>query len=209
MGPEIRADQLSALCSLGPRPHVLTGYLRQWFVAHFAQASQIETPDLRGKLWKAVGTETEIEVESVTRWKPETTEFRPAVVIARNDYKVLRVGINDQMMGANWGDVSGTDHFATYQEGSHTLFCVSSNATEAELLAGEVEREMVQFGPLVRRELDLKRFVVVGLGKLFELEEARSNYAVPVTVACGIEERWKLVPYAPFLKRIVLSAFLP
>ncbi len=210
MTPELRAEIASALCSLGPRPHIVTGFLRQWLIGHFSVAGQIEHPELRGKLWKAVGTETEIEIESLTRWKPETTEFRPAVVIGRNDWKVLRLGIDDRMMGeTGWTPDIGTDHYAAYLEGSHTLFCISSLATEAEILGAEVYREMMQFGPLVRQELDLKRFAVVGVGKLFEIEEARSNYAVPVTVAYGIEERWKLVPHAPFLKRIVLSAFLP
>lgn len=209
MNPELRAAIASALCSLGPRPHVITGFLRQWFISHFSREAQIESPDLRGKLWSRIGTDTEIEIESVTRWKPETTEFRPSIIIARDDWKVLRLGIDDRMMGEGWGDISGVEHFATYLEGSHTLFAVSSDAVEAEILAGEVYKEMMHFGPKVREELDLKRFVVVGVGKLFELEEARSNYAVPVTVAYGIEERWKLIPHAPFLKRIVLSAFLP
>ena len=208
MSPELRAEIASALCSLGPRPHIITGFLRQWLISHFSKETRIEHPELRGKLWKAIGTETEIEIESITRWKPETTEFRPSIIIARNDWKILRFGINDQMMGERW-DFTGIEHFAAYLEGSHTLFCISSVATEAEILGAEVYREMMQFGPKIREELDLKRFVVVGVGKLFELEEARSNYAVPVTVAYGIEERWQLIPHAPFLKRIVLSAFLP
>lgn len=208
MGPEQRAAITSALCSIGPRPHIITGFLRQWFIQHFSKASQIEHPELRGKLWRAIETDTEIEVESVTRWKPAATEFRPAVIISRNDWKVLRLGIDDRMMGDTWSR-TGVEHFATYLEGSHTLFCISSNATEAEILGAEAYREMIQFGPVVRKELALQRFAVVGVGKLFEIEEARSNYAVPVTVAYGIEERWQLLPYAPFLKRITLSAFLP
>lgn len=208
MSPEIRAEIVSAFCSIGPRPHVVTGFLRQWFISHFSRESQIEHPELRGKLWNAVRTDTEIEIESITRWKPSTTEFRPAIIIARNDWKVLRFGIDDRMMGERW-DVRAGDHFATYLEGSHTLFALSSVPTEAEILGAEVYRDLMQFGPEIRKELDLKRFVVVGVGKLFELEEARSNYAVPVTVAYGIEERWQLIPHAPFLKRIKLSAFLP
>jgi hypothetical protein len=208
MDPRLQAEIISALCSLGPRPHIVTGFLRQWFISHFSKETQIEHPELRTKLWKRIPTETEIEIESVTRWKPQTTEFRPSIIIARNDWKVLRVGINDQMMGERW-DFTGTDHFAAYLEGSHTLFCISNLAEEAEILGAEVYRELMQFGPKVREELDLKRFVVVGVGKLFEIEEARQNYAVPVTVAYGVEERWKLIPHAPFLKRVVFSAFLP
>ncbi len=208
MTPQLRADIISALCSLGPRPHIVTGFLRQWLIAHFSKETQIAAPELRGKLWSQVRTETGIEIESITRWKPATTEFRPAVIIARNDWKVLRLGIDDRMMGSTW-DNRGVDHFASYLEGSHTLFCISSEGTEAEILGGEVYKEFMHFGSKVREELDLKRFVVVGAGKLFELEEARGNYAVPVTVAYGLEESWQLIPHAPFLKKIVLSQFLP
>lgn len=206
MAPEIHFDRHSALCSMGPRPHIVTGFLRQWFIQHFSKESFIEHPEVRGLLWKAADS-SDLEIESITRWKPSTTEKRPAIIISRNDWKVLRLGIDDRMMGVR--SLTGIEHYATYLEGSHTLFCLSSKPTEAEILAAEVYREMIQFGPIVREELDLKRFVVVGVGKLFELEEARENFAVPVTVAYAIEERWKLIPHAPFLKRISISAFLP
>lgn len=210
MNPEIRAAIASAICSTGMLPHLMTGFLVQWLRRHFADPKNREQSDLLNKIWKAVGTETTIDVESATRWKPETTELRPAVVVARNDWNVLRFGINDQMMGGDW-EATGAEYFAAYVEGTHTLFCVSPLPVEAEILAAEVYRETLQFGPAVRRELDVavKRFATVGVGKIFEIEEARQAYAVPVTVAYGLEERWKLVPYAPFLKKITLSMFLP
>lgn len=206
--PEDRTDPVSALCSLGARPTIITGYLRQWLQAHFAVATQIEHPQLRSKLWNADRLQTAIEVEDVLRWKPSTTEFRPALLIARNDYKVLRFGIDDRMMGATW-DARGVEHYGAFLEGSHTVFAVSSLPAEAELLGSEVYRELMQFGPKIREELDLKRFAVAMYGKAFEIEEARGNYAVPVPVGCAAEETWQVLPHAPFLKRIVISEFLP
>lgn len=205
---EDRTDPLSALCSLGTRPTLITGYLRQWFMAHFSVAARIENPQLRSKLWNENRLQTEIEVEDVLRWKPSTTEFRPALLIARNDYKVLRFGIDDRMMGTDW-DARGVAHHAGFLEGSHTVFAVSNLPAEAELLGGEVYRELHQFGPTIREELDLKRFAVGMFGKAFEIEEARGNYAVPVPVGCAAEETWQILPHAPFLKRIVISEFLP
>ncbi len=207
--PETRAPLPSVLCSLGPRPHIVTGYLRQWFIDHFSVRNRIENPQLFTKLWSAVPTDTEIEIESVTRWKPQTTEFRPAVIVARNDWKVLRFGINDMMMGDKWVLNPGIDYFAVAAEGSHTLFCVSSDPLEAELIGTEVYRETLEFGHRARADMALQRFQTLGLGKVFEIEEARQNYAVPVTVAYAAMEYWRVVPYTPFLKRIVLSEFLP
>ena len=206
MATELKFDAFSSLCSLGPRPIVVTGFLRQWFIQHFSTANNIEHPELRSLLWTAM-PDTPIDIESITRWKPSTTEKRPAIVIARNDWKVLRLGIDDRMMGYRSAD--GVEHYAAYYSGSHTLFCLSGKPMEAEILAAEVCREMIQFGPTVRKELDLMRFLVVGVGKLFEVEEARENFAVPVTVAYSLEDRWRIIPHAPFLKKIQLSSFLP
>jgi hypothetical protein len=207
MAPEAKFDATSSICSLGPRPLIVTGFLRQWFINHFANPDGIEAPELRGYLWKAVNTTDGIEIESITRWKPESTEKRPGIIIKRNDWKVLRHGIDDRMMGQH--NFDGIQHHSTFLEGSHTLFCLSNLAPEAEILAGEVYREMMQFGPAIRKELDLKRFVLVAVGSMFKLEEARENYAVPVTVAYALEDSWELIPHGPLLKRIVISYFLP
>jgi hypothetical protein len=68
---------------------------------------------------------------------------------------------------------------------------------------------MMQFGPVIRDELDLKRFVVVSVGSLFELEESKENFGVPVTVSYVADESWQLVPQSVVLKSIVLSKFIP
>ena len=206
MPPQVSNGKISDWCSIAPRPHLMTGFFREWFKHHFADVSNIEARQLRGLLWSAMPA-TKILVESITQWKPENTEKRPAIIIKRNDWSVQRVGIDDRLMGSV--PLTGERYYATYLTGTHTLFCLAGSGTQAEILAGEVYREMIQFGPVIRHELDLMRFAVAGVGGLFELEEARQNYAVPVTVTYAVEERWQLTPYAPTLKKVVLSHFLP
>lgn len=205
MSSDVRTDLQKAICSVGATPTLVTGYLRQWLESHFAQPDTIEQKLLRSKLWKSVRTETGIEIEAVTAWKPSTTEFRPALLIGRNDWNNIRLGIEDRMMGGT----TSSDHYAAYFQGSHTVFAVSTLPFEAELLALEAYRELLGFGPVVRRELGLKRFQMSQVGKIFQVEEASQHYAIPITLAYVAEERWQITPHSPFLKQIILSKFLP
>jgi hypothetical protein len=212
MPPQFTVDEISAICNLGPRPQIVTGYLRQWLAIHFSRQATIEHPELRSLLWQALDTPREdgqdpILIESLTRWRPTLTETRPAVIIRRNDWNTRRRGIADKHMGFLTPD--GVQHFASEIEGSHTCFCLSTRGPEAEILASEVYREFMQFGEQMRRELDLMRFVTVGVGRAFRVREARQNLAVPVTVAYVVEEAWAVVPHKPFLKKIDLDLLLP
>lgn len=204
--PTPHVESVVEWCSIGPRAWLLTGFLREWLQQHFSTAGGIEHPELRSLLWRAMD-DSPILIESVTRWLPEQTETRPAVVIKRNDWSVDRVGIGDFLQGDS--DLTGTDHYSILLTGSHTLFCIARNAQQAEILAAEVYREFLQFGPAIRQALDLKRFLVAGAGALALLEEAAQTYVVPVTVGYAFEEKWMLIPHAPVLKRIELRKLLP
>ncbi len=206
MPPQIETNLLSNWCAIAPRPHLMTGFLREWFKYHFSNPDFIESKDLRGKLWSRLDS-SKILIESITQYKPDLVEKRPAIIVKRNDWQVQRAGIDDRLQGGV--SLTGERYYSTFLTGSHTLFCIAGHGTEAEILGAEVYREMLQFGPVIRQELDLMKFVMVGCGAMFELDEARENYAVPVTVSYAAEERWLLQPHAPTLKRVVLSSFLP
>lgn len=203
--PEVLTGLLSNWCAIAPRPHLMTGFLREWFAYHFSDPHNIEHADLRYALWSAMPN-TKILVESITKWDPASVQRRPAIIIKRNAWQVQRVGIDDRLQGAV--SLNGTRNYVTYVTGSHTLFCLAGKGAEAEILAAEVFHDMMKYGPVIRQELDLMRFAAVGVGEQFELEEARENYAVPVTVTYAAEERWSIVQQAPVLKRVVLSTFL-
>ena len=199
-------EKLSNWCSIAPRPHLMTGFFREWFINHFVNADNIEAKELRGKLWRALPN-TDIVIESISQWRPDLTQKRLAIIIKRNDWQVHRISIDDRLHDSI--SLTGVREHSTLISGSHTFFCLAGKGTEAEILAAEVYREMMQFGPVIRNELGLKKFVLVSVGSLFELEESKENYGVPVTVSYVADENWRIIQQAPVLKRIVLSKFIP
>lgn len=204
--PEIRYIQSSALCSLLPRPLILTGLFREILTRHFASPDNIETPELAHLLWQE-GETSGILIESIHRWRPELTEHRPAVIIKRNAYANQRVGIADRLMGPI-ADSRGTDHYSTFWAGSHTLFCIGGSGAQADLLGTEVCREIHHFHPVIRGTALLHRLEVKEVGAIAELEEATENFVVPVTVAYAYEDHWALTQERPTLQSLRLSFML-
>ncbi len=203
----VTLDQVTpdALCSLGPRPYLLTGAYLQLMRQHFASRDQIEDPVLKHLIWSDQ-PDMPIAIETSSRWKPDVSGLRPAIIIKRNEFHVTSRGINDQMQGHYVLD--GRDFYAAFPEGTHVFCCIDHEEGGAERLANEVYRELIQFGPEIRRSFQLKRFKVHSLGAYGKLEEAAGSYGVPVTVMAAFEECWVITPNAPRLKRIVLSKFL-
>lgn len=169
-------------------------------VRHFHTPDHIEEPDLRAALWQE-GVSTGILVESVHRWRGELTEKRPAIIVKRNAYKSVRVLLNDFMGPTE----EGNETYSTIWVGSHTLFCIHGTGASVEILATEVQRELTQFGPAIRQELGLKKFQVLEVGQIGEVEEATENNIVPVTVGWAYDETWVLAPEARPLQGIALS----
>jgi hypothetical protein len=198
IGPEA-----SSLCSLGARPWILTGVLRHILIWHFAEQSRVEEPDLAQLLWQDADA-TGILIETLWKWQPQNTGKRPAVIIRRNAYRNLQIGISDRRQ-LPITDQYGYDYFATYWVGSHTLFCLGANGAQAELLATEVQRELTQYATVIRRALDLMKFQVYEVGPVSEVEEAQENAVVPVTVGTAYEERWLLRAESLPLRRLSLS----
>lgn len=191
------------LCSMGIRAQLLTGFFRQWLTQHFSEKNNIEAPSLRSLLWKNVDS-TNILIESATRWNPRLTEKRPAIIIHRNDLSPhAKLSIANKIHGG--ADLTGAEHYATLVAGSHTLFCISSLGEEAEIIGGEVQRDLKQFADQIREAMQLHRFEWVGTGSPKPLEEAKQNFVVPVTFAYIYEEHWQVMENAPHLKRVVFN----
>jgi len=205
--PQFFGTTVSSICHYLARPILLTGMFRDVLIRHFCAAEYIEAPELRHLIWKQTLGQSKILVESVHRWKPHLTEQRPAIIVKRNAYSNQRKGIGDKLQGPP-ADIIGNPHYGTFWVGSHTLFCIGGSGAQAELLATEVQREITQFGPLIRRLMRLHRIQVVEVGEIGELEEATENFVVPVTVGYAYEENWMLVQQAPPLHSISLSLLL-
>jgi hypothetical protein len=209
--PENRVPKVSALCSYGMRPHVMTGFLRQLLMGHFADPQNIEEPRIR-QLLEAVGgwqpedngaSPTGILIESITRWAPNTADKRPAILIKRNQWQWSSRVIGDKNVENLY---TGETSYSGFWEGSHTLFCLSQYGAEAEFLSTEVVKFLILFSPMIRQQMDFFKFYVAQVGGVGEVQEVTEGYAVPVTVAYMAQETWATQPYAPRLKRIVFKA---
>jgi hypothetical protein len=209
--PENRVPKVSALCSYGMRPHVMTGLLRQLLIGHFSDPQNIEEPRIRRHIqeiggWQPSDTSLNhngILIESITRWAPTNADKRPAILIKRNGWKWNRQGIGD-LAAENL--YTGKASYSGFWEGSHTLFCLTQNGAETEFLATEVVKFLITFSPMIREQMDLHKFYVAEVGGVGEVQEVIQGYAVPITVAYVAEETWSVQPYVPRLKRIVFKA---
>ena len=205
-GAPSKTDQLvsiPALCEMGWQPLLITGFLRDKLVEHFAEPLSIKSPDLRKYVW--TGNERSgILIESVYQWKGELVEKRPAVLLKRNPYQSVKLGI---------GDLSGitedghTQHSILWV-GSHTIFCLHGTGASTEILTTEVQKELTQFSPTITGYLGLKKFSVTHVGAISEVEEATENYWAPITVAWAYEESWTLEYQSLPLRRIPLSVLV-
>lgn len=207
--PESRLLDPKTLCSIGLRAQLMTGFFREWLTRHFSDEMTIEAPSLRSMLWKQIDS-SKLVIESATRWHPRKTEGRPAILIHRNDLNpAQKLSIANKLHGNI--DLTGAEHYAILEAGSHTLFCISPLGEEAEIIGGEVTRDLRQFSDKIREAMNLHRFEWAGTGSPKVLEEAKQNFVVPVTFAYVNEEHWSLIPHAPYLKRIVfnIDMFMP
>lgn len=209
--PENRVPKVSALCSYGMRPHVMTGFLRQLLIGHFADLNNIEDPRVRRHMEVVGGWQPEdnganqagILIESITRWTPNTADKRPAVLIKRNQWEWSSRVIGDKAVENIY---TGETSYSGFWEGSHTLFCLSQNGAEAEFLSTEVVKFLILFSPMIRQQMDFFKFYVAQVGGVGEVQEVTQGYAVPVTVAYVAQETWATQPLVPRLKRIVFKA---
>jgi hypothetical protein len=201
---------IPTLCSLGPRPFTMTGFLVQWLRAHFVSLANLTDRDLAQTntqfLWTP-SRSTELLIESYTNYDPVAIEKRPAVIVKRGSFRAQRLGINNQMMGTQ--TIDGQSQFGNAWLGTHSFFCLAGKGPETEKLAAEVFCELLEFSSEVRRTLNLLRFEVMEVGELAILEEASENFVVPVTVAYAFEHSWVLRPSSPRLRKIDLSVLAP
>lgn len=175
--------------------------LRHKLIEHFANVRNIEDPALsegpNPAIWREV-LPTGIMIETTHRWRGDLVEKRPAILLSRNAYRNLRVSIGDREAV----DGRGWEHFVTLWVGSHTLFCIHGSGASCEILATEVQRELTEFGPAIVQQLGLHKFQVTEVGAIGEVEEARQNYVVPITVGWAYQQTWKLEPAALPLKAV-------
>ncbi len=198
-------EPLSSVCVTGvAQPaNLLTGFLRDFLRQHFSVASNIAEEQLQPYLWNADEKASKILIDSVTRWNPRTPEMRPALLLKRNSTKVEPVTIGNRIHGYKTA-VDGTIDISARFEAqclcSFTTFCVARTGAEAEALGAEVFLSMLEFAPVVLRELNLLRFAPMEMGAVNMLEESHQHWVLPVPVAAAFSHAWSLRQQAPLIK---------
>jgi hypothetical protein len=190
----------SSLMSILPRPQVVTGFFKDYMTRHF-QEGNIENPELQKLIWRD-GERTNILIETSTRWAPQTTGLRPAVVIHGNDSDSIRLGIADRHQGMT---SDGNKVFTTFWSSSTTLFCIGETGAQAAVLASEVQRQLTGYQEEIRCVMELMRFRVLKVGGIYELAEYAQNFVCPVTAGYFYTESWESGPEAPRLSKVTLS----
>jgi hypothetical protein len=89
------------------------------------------------------------------------------------------------------------------------LFCISNSGAQSEIISGEVFKDLNTYGLVIANILNLVKFEAVELGELFQLEEAKENYAAPIVIQYTGQEVWTVAQQGPILKRVNLSSYLP
>ncbi len=171
------------------QPLKLEDWLLQWLRQHFGSAANITFTDLKSKIWRPDDT-TGIYIESVGRWRPQLTEKRPGIVIKDHGLQAMQLGIGNLLMGTS----GARDVYSLLVTGSHSLFCIGGEYGEAKLLAAEVFREVMKFGILHVLKLGFQRLTPPQMGPVAKLEEARENFAAPISLGYSFWETWEIKP---------------
>lgn len=212
-------DEWSSLCSTGHTPNIVTGMLLRFIQEHFSDPDKIENAALRDNIWvNNPGDTTEgippkgILIEPIYKWNPIDFQRKLAIYIARNTITTQQLGINDGLTVGLGKDASGElktaegEYHVIGVQGSHSLSCIGRAGAEVEVLGSEVWREIVQFAPVLRRDLKLKRLVVSELSPVSVLQEYDQHFVVTLAVGWYYFEKWRLRPKAPWLKTLEIGA---
>jgi len=203
--PELRLDTPPTHCSLGVRPVTMTGLFVQLMRQHFANPQSIENDAFRSRAWSKLACESGISILDSSVWDPAGAGKQPEIVVKRNKYTPIKLGIGD-LAGIT---TEGHKRYSVAMQGSHTLFATAKAGPEAEILGAEVYMFLLSMQQVIREKFSLLKFALVDVGEISILQEASNVYAVPITVAYAWEESWVLYEHAPILKRITLSSLIP
>ena len=199
--------QLSYLCENGWQPLLITGFLRDLITRQWSDPINIIAPEFKQYVWSPEAN-SGILIESVHRYRADLVGKRPAVMIKRNSFRNVPTGFGGQIFGGGMEyeyEKGSISRHTTLFVGSHTLFCIHGTGASTEMLATEVMAHLIACMQPIRSHLGLRKFSVTEVGAIQELEEAKENYVVPITVSWGYEHTWSLKDSSLPLQSVSMS----
>lgn len=178
---------LSRLCNKLLSPVDFTALFQALLISYFSNPDNIIEENLKQYTYRPDDS-TGIIIEAAGRYNPEKGDHRPAILISREDWKVLPPGLGQ---GLIQGDPNKEVYVRTYS-GAHNIICIGKTVAAADLLAGEVLHFLVQVLPEIRKVLPLSHLDVNGMSKPTPVGEGRTHFAVAIPVVYTFDVRWEI-----------------
>lgn len=205
--PDDARGIISTICAHGFSPLLVNAVLLDVLRSHFADPNTLLSPLLR-QVFKAggyvqenedgTGAKSPIMIESLDRWKLTDHEARPAVLVREGKWQQEAIG-----RGLLSTDVrTGTQQFVTMWQGTVTIFPMSHTPGLAKLLAAEIAKLFVFFGPRLQSEMGFSFFNVLSFGPTARAVEAAANFVCPVDIGFIVDEGWEITVDAAPLKKV-------
>jgi len=202
----------SSICSTGVRPSYMTGYLLRLLEAHFANADNIVDANLKSYIWAAKGAasiDSKILIEPSDRYEATALQQRPGIYIKRAGVQSQRIMILDKAIThlSRNGNYAGENHVLALV-GSHDLMCCARgpDGMAAERLAEEVFYMLLEYGPVIKKDLQANVIQTPMLAAAQKVEEEGQNYAVGIKFQWAFIHAWTLKAIAPILRDVRVTS---
>lgn len=208
-------DEPSTIGSTGVDPVLITAILIRTLRHCYSDRSRIANPALRDNVWTK-DPDSRITIEHVWRWTPNIAGNRPALLIRRDEYRTIRLGIGDRYQFGPAPETRGVpadriealnvESYGKADVGSHTVLCVDTDGGSAEYLAQETRAMLLAISPILVQDFGLYRFEVAGLGPAQQIAESRDHLAVPIVCTIALHLRYSVMLQAHTLKSVLLES---
>ena len=190
----------SSLVSLGMRPQIMTGCFRQLIIQHFSDPSNVEAPSLRGIVWTPDITSTQLIIEAAGVWKPDTVGQTPRIIVSRGPWQSEKIGLNS-LVTRDY--MTGDAVHSKKLLGSHIVSVTTPTKDATDILAWEVYAELLEYGPILRQNLNLLSLDVQSIGAASDqLRLDREESTADITITYTLEHAWTLSQEASRLKTL-------
>ena len=184
-------------------PLLVNGFFKSVLQQHFFTPSGIFDDSLKEILWRPdepIQGTTDSKIYIGYKLKPKNMQsnFRPAVLVERGDWKREKVAMHDNngTGGILYGDK--IDRWV----GSHRFTCLTKTLASIEILAHEVATFFEVYGQLLASQICLEELFVTSISAPTLVDEDNETYSAVVAVQYYHHNHWSLSQTRPKIRHI-------